>query len=215
MAIIGIVGRKENFNNEILDGNIVPYDYINMVLKYSNTPISLVTNENYENISEEALLLCDGIIIPGGTEIKEYHFVIIDYCLKNNIPLLGICLGMQAIALYSNRNNELYKVLGHMPSSSDAQDVKNFKHNIEIEDKSFFYELYGKELEVNSRHNYAIKKVDKPFVVAAKCKECIEVIEYIDEKNFIIGVQFHPEVMENMDLLLNEFFQRCKKTSII
>lgn len=210
MAIIGIIGRKEITDNLLFDGNIVPYDYIDMVLKYNHTPINLLTNSAYKCINKEGLDLCDGIIIPGGNEIKDYHFEIIDYCLKKQIPLLGICLGMQAISLYSSKKTSLKKIENHMPSSYNEEEVAKFKHFINIEKDTFLYELYSSKLEVNSRHNYVVDYVEKPFKISAKCDDEIEAIEYIDEKNFILGVQFHPEKMQNVDLMLKNFFNRCE-----
>ena len=64
---------------------------------------------------------------------------------------------------------------------------------------SLLSNILGDKLKVNSIHNYAVSKVSHPFKVVATYKNVTEAIEY---KN-IIGVQFHPELMNNADELFN------------
>ena len=65
-------------------------------------------------------------------------------------------------------------------------------------------------MEVNSRHNYALDNVKLPFVIGSLSEDnVIEEIEYIDDKHFVIGVQFHPEDMDNTTKLYNYFIKEC------
>ena len=67
-------------------------------------------------------------------------------------------------------------------------------------------------INVNTRHNYALEKVDKPFKIAALSKDNqIEAVEYIDEDNFILGLQFHPEDMDNTEIIYNYFIKEVLK----
>ena len=56
-----------------------------------------------KTVDKNILNLCDGIIIPGGTDIFDYHYQIINYCIKNNIKL--ICLPYwEDVDTYLNKN---------------------------------------------------------------------------------------------------------------
>lgn len=65
------------------------------------------------------------------------------------------------------------------------------KHNINIEEDSFLYSLYGKSSEVNTIHHQSINRVANGFKITATAEDgTIEAIE----KGNLIGVQWHPEV---------------------
>ena len=66
------------------------------VLPDDVTPILLtIVNNNVQNLE-----LCDAFLLPGGSIINENVYKVIDYAYENRLPLLGICLGMQALAVY-------------------------------------------------------------------------------------------------------------------
>ena len=51
-------------------------------------------------IDDEDLEIYDGFVMIGGGKIHPYHIQVIDYAIRNNKPFLGICMGMQALAIY-------------------------------------------------------------------------------------------------------------------
>lgn len=197
--IIGIITHEETINNNIYHcikkTNLNHFHKENIIL--------LVPNKDNQ-INEKTLNLCDGIIIPGGTDIYKYHFDIIKHCIKNNKPLLGICMGCQAIGLYSNKNNKLEKVNNHYNL--------NYKHYIKIRKNSYLNKILGNHYYVNSRHIYKINNVTKPFKITAKSEDnTIEGIELIDNKKFILGIQWHPEEMIDMNSIYTNFVKEIEK----
>ena len=178
-------------------------------LKYLNNKCEFIGILNYDNdlINTNILSICDGIIFQGGSDIHPYHFQILDYAIKNNIPVLGICMGHQIIGLYSQNTTdeqELIKVENH--------NDKQKKHKINIFPNTNLYKIFGPELIVNTRHKEAVRKINKPFKISALSEDnVIEGIEYIDNNHFVLGVQFHPEDLENTENLYNYFLKEILK----
>jgi len=192
---IGIVARDYDSFQSISKNNL---KYLHNKCNY----IGILNYDNYGLIDTNILDLCDGIIIPGGSDIYPYHFYILDYAYNNNIPVLGICMGEQIIGLYANHEEEkdLIKVENHNDS--------NMRHWINIKENTILHKIFGDTLEVNSRHLYKLEHINKPFIVSAKAEDdTIEAIEYVDDNHFIIGVQFHPEDLDNTEALYNYFLK--------
>jgi len=197
--IIGIIPSTLGFdtNNPFDDKYYVQNSYIE---KISKIGVPIIIAPNNLNITKEQLDLCDAFLLIGGKNVHAYHFEVIDYAIKTNKKLLGICLGMQAIGMYSNNDyNEetLFKVNKHYYDNITHENKELLIHNIEINKNTILYNLFGNKLKVNSIHNYALKYISPPFKIVAISNEVIEAIEY---KN-IIGVQFHPELMNNTNKL--------------
>lgn len=196
--VIGIVGREEVIDNT----KYMAVTKNNM--KYLDGMCSYIGLINYNNNFDTSVLdLVDGIIIQGGRDIYPYHFKILEYAISHNIPVLGICMGHQIIGLYSCGSydpDDLIKVDGHY-SLVD-------KHNISIVNDSLLYKLFGDNIDVNSRHYFRLEEVRDPFNICAYSDDgIIEGIEYIDDEHFILGVQWHPEDMDNMSSLYNYFLK--------
>lgn len=200
---IGIIAKDKYIDNTNYQG------VSKNNLRYIHNKCNYIAILNYDNtpIDTEVLSKCDGIIFQGGSEIYPYHFQILDYCIKNNIPVLGICMGHQIIGLHSiNSQNEddLIKVENHNDSK--------ITHRIKTAPNSILQRTLGSNPIVNSRHDYAIKEVKEPFKVTALSDEgIIEGIEYIDENHFVIGVQFHPEDLKSSENLYNYFIKEALK----
>lgn len=200
---IGIIARDEKINDT--DIQIITKNN----LKFLHNKCNYIGILNYDNspLDTEILDKCDGIIFQGGTDIHAYHFQILDYAIKNNIPVLGICMGHQIIGLYSTNSftdKDLIKVNNHYN--------KEKLHTIKTTPNSIINKVLGDSLLVNTRHLEAVKKVKKPFKVTATSEDnIIEAIEYIDKNHFVIGVQFHPEDLDNTENLYNYFIKEILK----
>ncbi len=138
----------------------------------------------------------DLIILPGGNDIMKKDKYsktrlkveqnVINYGLKRNIPILGVCRGMQVINYFFN--GKIDRVYGHMKRNHNIYTNKN------IFGKSKYY--------VNSYHNFGIKRVSKSKkfnTLAIDKNNNIEMFKH--EKKKIYGVMWHPERTNNFRIL--------------
>ena len=200
---IGLIARDDKINDTLVQ--IITKNNFKYLLNKCNY-IGIL---NYDNslLNTNILSLCDGIIFQGGSDIYHYHFQILNYAINNNIPVLGICMGHQIIGLYSqNTTND--KALIKIPNHNNKEKT----HDIKMKPNTILYKIFGPTLTVNSRHNEALSKVNYPFKVSAVSKDnVIEGIEYVDDNHFVLGVQFHPEDLDNTENLYNYFLKEVLK----
>ena len=197
--IIGIIARPYySEENNMMFGAYK--DIINSVFCSGGIPICISPTEKY---LFETISLCDGLIFQGGDNFMEYEKLSLNYAYKNDIPILGICLGMQLMGVMFDA--EEYDVFNHKD--------KNKLHKVIIDKNSKLYSILKKEeVLVNSRHKSAIKNL-KLSVVGVSQDGVIEAIEDKNKK-FFIGVQWHPENMVVYDItsqkLFKSFINICK-----
>ena len=199
MKIIGVIPSTLGFNtdNPFDDKYYVQDTYLKRI---KDICLPIIIPPTSLKIDENILDMCDAFLMIGGKDINEYHYQVIEYAIKKNKKLLGICLGMQAIASYSNNKNELntlFEVTNHYHDKITHNKKELLVHSVKFNKNSILYKLLGDNIMVNSIHKFAVKKISNPFKVVGQNEDVIEAIEY---KN-IIGVQFHPELMNNTDML--------------
>lgn len=212
--ILAITQRYEKYDEEIYWKERFYLDkYFKDIFEQLNVllfPVVSITQ------LETVLDICDGLVVTGrsidinpkyygkeaieATNLGDYNledeldFSLIKLFHKANKPILGICAGIQSINVCFG--GSLYQ---DIQNHSTKEKLKI--HSITIEKDSFLEKCYKtNEIKVNSFHHQAINKVAQDFKVTATSEDgIIEAIEY----NNILGVQWHPEQM--MDV---EFFRK-------
>ncbi|MBR1540550.1 MAG: gamma-glutamyl-gamma-aminobutyrate hydrolase family protein [Clostridia bacterium] len=160
-------------------------------LHYGLTDDRELEEEEKEDLLR-VLRMCDGIIMPGGCKIFEYDKFIANYAIENNIPVLGICLGMQTLAAVDCINE---KVVDLIDNGVDHKIQEKFAHKVKLTKDSFLYDIVGnEEFLINSKHKCHVLKTNHFDVVGYSEDGIIEAIERKD-KRFAIGVQWHPEII--------------------
>lgn len=175
--------------------SIVPVQDVNYIETKGNEFPSLSKEE--KEIIDKNLDMCDGLILPGGIKFTPYDRYLLEEAIKKEIPVLGICLGMQLMSCYKEEIN-LEK--NETPINHYQEDDNFITHKVKIKKNSKLYQILGQdEIEVNSFHHYHATPNNTYKVVAYSTDDLIEAIEYPTE-TFNIGVQWHPEISYDFDL---------------
>ena len=174
-----------------------------------NGVIPLVIVPGFDN--SRLISMCNGFIIPGGVTWNEIDEEIIKYAIKMDMPLLGICAGMQALANIHNFDKDILSDQT-IPIGNDSHDSKlKYVHDISITSK-FLYDILGsKKVRVNSRHKFKVTKKNYFCIDAYSDDGLIEAI-HLPNKTFILGVQWHPEDLDDefSKKIFACFIERCK-----
>lgn len=184
----------------------------------------------------------DGFVLQGGADLAPetygekpighwkgdayrdaYELKIMDFAMKHEKPILGICRGAQLMnvyfggTLYQDIPSQQPKALTHR----DGERYDRLHHEIEFMPNSLLAKVYANEPTrvVNSVHHQAMKKLGKDLVVEAISPKdgIIEAISWTGAaKGKVYGVQWHPEFSQTLgdqvlpaDALYNTFLEYC------
>lgn|SRR5574344_396295 len=186
---IGIILRPTVLSNG-KDIYICNNSFIKLIKKYNCIPLG-ITNM-------EGLKLVDKVIFQGGDMYNDFDMEAMKYCYDNDIPTLGVCLGMQTMGVLFN--GEMLDFENNYHKSTDE-----YVHEVDINPTSKLYEILGEtKIKVNSRHHSYISKTS--LDVVGLCDTTIEAIED-KNKTFFIGLQWHPEDMVEYNKVEEKIFK--------
>ena len=186
--------------------------YADAVLKAGGVPVVVAPVGGPSDI-ERLLERVDGLLLSGGDDFdtarlglgpthpkatpvpaakQDFDFELARAALERGVPTLGICYGMQLLALVGG--GALYQ---HLPDDRPGSQRHSggVQHTVAIEPAARLARLLGvAQLDVVSRHHQAVARVAAPWRVAAFDGEgLIEAIEHASHP-FAFGVQWHPEL---------------------
>lgn len=184
----------------------------------------------------------DGFILQGGSDLApetygetpigkwkgdahrdRYELTILDFAVKNSVPLFAICRGFQLMNVYFG--GTLYQDIATQRPVADmhrsAEMYDTIKHPLRFNKDNFLSKLYGnvEDPQVNTVHHQAIKTLGRNLEVYATSEDgLIEAFGYTKEPSGkIFGVQWHPEFSHtlqeeliNADILYETFLQHVK-----
>ena len=190
---IAIFGRKKDTGNDE-----------KFVSSMGTTPIS--------TLNRKQLLSCDGLLLPGGgditpaffgehntgsrhidTELDLLQLQALDYAIRQSMPVLGICKGMQIINVAFGGT-----IIQDLPTAHlHRYPGKDQYHTTELLPGSCLANLLGNTAIVNSAHHQGIGRLGNSLTAIQWCPtdSCVEAI--VHETLPILGLQWHPERLDS------------------
>lgn len=210
--MIGLTANYENTDATLRDR------YYKQVVAAGGTPVIIPPLAD-KNAIINTLEHLDGLILTGGGDINPLwcgdepvpglhninkerdlpELLITRLAYNRQIPMLGICRGIQTLATALGGKVE-QDVKSDIKHSQDA-DRTELTHSVTLTKGSALFDIYQKErIFVNSFHHQAVKSSGRRFNVTAIAPDgTIEAIESSEHKS-ILGVQWHPEWLEEEGL---------------
>src|SRR5579859_5698545 len=179
----------------------------------------------------------DGILFPGGADIQPVHYgedphpllgtvdqqldefelTIARWALQENIPILGICRGMQLInvalggTLYQDVDAQASTTIKHNEREMPRDTII---HSIHIEEGSKMEKIFGApEIWVNSLHHQAVKEPGRGVLISGRSEDGIAELLEVPEKHFVAAAQGHPEEIYMLEPiwvnLFSAFVESC------
>jgi CTP synthase len=192
---------------------------------YNDAEVRLiwVSSEEIKHSGAEKFLHdVDGLLIPGGFGERgvEGKIEAIRYVRENNVPFLGICLGLQCAVIEFARNIcgladahsfEFYRELKHpvIHLMADQEGVTELGGTMRLgaypcilSEGSKAREAYGqREISERHRHRYEVNNAYRKMLIEnglvlsglSPDSRLVEIIE-VPTHRWFVGVQFHPEL---------------------
>ena len=221
--VIGITGNYGDGQAKLCD------KYYEAIIKAGGVPVIIPP------VSDKNVIICtldriDGLLLSGGSDYNPLwageepvtglhginavrdlpELLITQLAYNRQIPILGICRGIQTLAMaLGGRVEQDIHADGLIKHSQDA-DTSEPTHSVSVDNDSLLYDIYGSErLYVNSLHHQAVAEGGDKFRVTARSTDgIIEAIESTEHK-FILGVQWHPEWLEDGRPIFERFIQEA------
>lgn len=174
--------------------------------------------KNIDSLSHVKKIILPGVGSFGGFMSKIKKFKIDKLILKkisDGCPLLGICVGFQALFDESNEmgNFDGLKILsGRLQNFSEFTKEVNIPHvgwnECKIIKENPLFESIENNTDFYFTHSYFLSKFKNEDVVS-KTNYGLDFVSAVKKRN-IYGVQFHPEKSQAAGLkLLNNFYNNC------
>ena len=208
--VIGITGNYDDLTCKLGQG------YYKSVVAAGGVPVIIPPVADTDTIVN-TLERIDGLILSGGGDFNPLwtgeepstklgginkerdlpELLITRLAYNRQIPMLGICRGIQTLAIALG--GEVAQDISDAATVKHSQnaDRSEATHSVTIEPDSILAQIYTDErIAVNSFHHQAVKAAGEKFRVVAKATDGI--IEAIESSEFksILGVQWHPECLE-------------------
>lgn len=172
-------------------------------------------------IAEEMLKDVHALVVPGGFGVRgiEGKLNVIRYARENNLPFLGLCLGLQCTVIEYARNvagliganstefdeSTRYPVIDLMTEQKNVAGyggtMRLGSYVCHLKEGSKAAKAYGKKIvEERHRHRYEVnneyKKLiqDKGLIISGSSPDGLlaEIVEY-PKNDWFVACQFHPE----------------------
>jgi putative glutamine amidotransferase len=225
--VIGICTALERARWSVWDQQayLLPRSYIDVVQREGGIALMLPPDERVEREPDGVLDIIDGLILAGGADIDPasygeqphaetrgtvpardaFELALARRALERDIPLLGVCRGMQLmnVARGGTLLQHLPESHGHHEHRRNPGTFDGADHDVRLQDGSLAARAAGEAMHATkSHHHQGIDRVGEGFEVTgwSVIDELPEAFEAPDRR-FALGVQWHPEADEGSRLI--------------
>jgi putative glutamine amidotransferase len=225
--VIGICTALERARWSVWDQQayLLPRSYIDVVQREGGIALMLPPDERVEAEPDDVLDLIDGLILAGGADIDpasygeqphaetrgtvperdRFELALARRAMERDIPLLGVCRGMQLmnVAAGGTLLQHLPESHGHHEHRRNPGTFDGADHDVRLQDGSLAARAAGEAVHpTKSHHHQGIDRVGEGFEVTgwSVIDELPEAFEAPDRR-FALGVQWHPEADEGSRLI--------------
>jgi putative glutamine amidotransferase len=226
--VIGICTTLEKARWSVweLDAALLPMNYVQAVQRAGGLAVMLAPDEQLVEEPDEVLALLDGLILAGGADIDpasygqardehtidtvperdRFEIALARGAIERDLPLLGICRGMQLInvACGGTLIQHLPDRFGHGEHRRVVGSFDGADHEVTLAAGSLAQAAAGESVHTTkSHHHQGVDCLGAGLVasgVAALDDELTEAIE-LPGRRFALGVQWHPEADEDSQVI--------------
>ncbi len=214
LPLIGLPGRRRKgrdiagFAEALgdLDMDLYLADYGRGVIEAGGLPVNIPLDADIDKVTERL----DGVLLTGGTDIDpsrygatavpevigleperdELELSLLTSALARDIPVLGICRGLQILNVHQGGT-----LNQHVPPHS-RYDVAPHEtiHEVTFTAESTLEGLYGPTHSVNSLHHQTVDVLGEGLTVTGRAPD--GVVEGLELGGRVVAVQWHPEMMK-------------------
>jgi putative glutamine amidotransferase len=225
--VIGICAALERARWSVWDQQamLLPRNYIDAVQRAGGLAVMLAPDPALVEDPSQALALIDGLVLAGGADIDPatygqpahpetagtvperdvFEIALARAAIERDMPLLGICRGMQLInvALGGTLLQHLPERFGHHEHRRVAGSFDGADHDVDVHEGTLAMRVVGEARHATkSHHHQGVDRLGEDLLVSgtSTMDDLPEAIE-LPGKRFVLGVQWHPEADQASSVL--------------
>lgn len=196
--------ERTRFGHWDVEAAVLYRGYLDCVVQAGGNPVMLPPVGAW---NAETIAFLDGLVIAGGADIDpaaygaekhektgephptrdEAEFALVEAALKLDLPVLGVCRGMQVlnVALGGTLHQHIE---GHNPAPAVFEHTE-----IAVAEGSALHRVLGGRTTVQCHHHQSLDRIADGLKVTAQAPDgTVEAVE-LEGARFVVGVQSHPE----------------------
>ncbi|GHH56117.1 gamma-glutamyl-gamma-aminobutyrate hydrolase family protein [Lentzea cavernae] len=196
--------ERTRFGHWDVEAAVLYRGYLDCVVRAGGNPVMLPPVGTWD---AESIAFLDALVIAGGADIDpatygaekhektgeprrdrdETEFALVGAALKLDLPVLGVCRGMQVLNVALGGTLHQH-VEGHNPAPAVFEHTE-----IAIAEGTALHGILGGRTTVQCHHHQSLDRIADGLGVTAQAPDgTVEAVE-LEGARFVVGVQSHPE----------------------